>query len=95
MLWLSMDFNQNVIDLFAQFKNRRAKFIFKQLKRLYRFFKIANLHIIFDGFCLHHLDSLWIFVTRVYHSRRFILFSVHRMNTSNYKMVLQKIICLN
>ena len=58
-------------------------------------FKIANQHIIFDSFCLHHLDSLWICGTKVYHFRQFILFSVHRMNTFNYKIVLQKIICLN
>ena len=25
----SIDFNQNVIDMFAQLKNRRAKFLFK------------------------------------------------------------------
>ena len=25
----SIDFNQNVIDIFAQLKNRRAKFLFK------------------------------------------------------------------
>ena len=30
----SIDFNQNVIDMFAQLKNRRAKFLFKQLRSL-------------------------------------------------------------
>ena len=29
MLWLSIDFNQNVIDIFAHLKNRGAKFRFK------------------------------------------------------------------
>ena len=29
MLWVSIDFNQNVIDMFAQLKNKRAKFLFK------------------------------------------------------------------
>ena len=58
MLWISIDFNQNVIDMFAQLKHKRAKFLFKWLKSLYTFFKIANQHIIFDSFCLHHLDSL-------------------------------------
>ena len=29
MLWLSIDLNQNVIDMFAQLKNRGAKFLFK------------------------------------------------------------------
>ena len=38
---------------------------------------------------------LWIFVTKVCHSRQFILFSDHRMNISNYKIALQKIVCLN
>ena len=52
-------------------------------------FKVANQHIIFDSFCLHHLDSLWIFGTKVYHSRQVILFSVHRMHTY-YKIFLQK-----
>ena len=60
MLWLSMDFNQSVIDLFAQLKNRRAKFLSKQPKSLNAFFKTAHQHIIFDSFCLHHLDSLCI-----------------------------------
>ena len=35
----SIDFNQNVIDMFPQLKNRRAKFLFKQLKSLYEFFE--------------------------------------------------------
>ena len=33
----SIDFNQNVIDMFAQLKNRRAKFLFKKLKSFYEF----------------------------------------------------------
>ena len=32
MLWLSPDFKQNVIDMFAQLKNRRARFIFLKLQ---------------------------------------------------------------
>ena len=54
-----------------------------------QFFNIANQHVIFDSFCLHHLGSLWIFGTRMYPSRQFILFSVHRMNTFNCKIGLQ------
>ena len=29
MLWLSIDFNQNVINVFDQLKNRRAKYLFQ------------------------------------------------------------------
>ena len=41
-------FNQNVIDMFAQLKNRRAKFLFMWLKCFYAFSKIANQHNIFE-----------------------------------------------
>ena len=53
----SIDFNQSMINMFAQLKNGRAKFLFKELKSLC-FFLNASQHIIFDSFCLHTLDSL-------------------------------------
>ena len=49
MLWRSMDFNQNVIDLFAQLKLEELN-LFLSTSRDYGCFKIANQHIIFDSF---------------------------------------------
>ena len=93
MIWLSIDFNQNGIDMFAQLKHRSAKSLFEKLKSLYAFFKIANQHIIFDNFCLHHLDSLWILGTKIYHSKQFILLSVHRIRSGLYETKILDFFC--
>ena len=86
----SMELNQNVVDIFAQLKNRRAKFLLGGSRASIHCFKIGSQHIIFDSFCLRHLDSLSIFGTKIYHSRQFILFNVHGSNTLNYKNSLTK-----
>ena len=82
-----IDLSQNVIDIFAQLKNRRAKFLSSSSRASMHFFKMANQHIIFESFCLQHLDSLSIFWTKIYHSRQLILFNGHGKKNFNYKIV--------
>ena len=54
----SIDFNQMLLTCLPSSRIEELNFFLSSSRASMNFLKIASLHIRFDSFCLHHLESL-------------------------------------